>query len=215
MITGIGGRNVRILLEIIVLYIGFPLLFFLEACRFPVILILPPLGLAIFFFLKNDASFSNKQFYNWPEGKRLVKHVLVLFAGASFFILAVIMVINPSRVFFLIREKPLLFLLISVFYPVFSVIPQALAYRALFFHRYAYLFRFKWVKITVSALLFSFGHIVYKNWLVLVLTFFAGIIFAYHYYRSKSLALSILEHSMYGVWLFASGLGMFFISGRV
>ena len=51
--------------------------------------------------------------------------------------------------------------------------------------------------------------------LVLLLTFVAGILFAWRYERSKSLAVSIVEHSLYGVWLFACGLGYFFVSSFV
>ena len=106
-------------------------------------------------------------------------------------------------------------LMISIFYPLFSVIPQGLAYRALFFHRYKKLFSRKYTLILASAVFFSFGHLLYKNWIVLGLTFIAGLVFAYRYYQSKSLLLSILEHAMYGVWLFASGLGYFFVSNFV
>jgi membrane protease YdiL (CAAX protease family) len=105
--------------------------------------------------------------------------------------------------------------MISIFYPLFSVIPQALAYRSMFFHRYGDLFPGDALKIGFSALAFSFGHILYKNWIVLVLTFVAGLIFSYRYFKTKSLAISVLEHSMYGVWLFACGLGYFFVSSMV
>ena len=105
--------------------------------------------------------------------------------------------------------------MISVFYPLFSVIPQGLAYRSLFFHRYGNLFPGKTTKIIVSAAVFAFAHILYKNWMVLVLTFLAGLIFGYRYYKTKSLAISVVEHAMYGVWLFACGLGYFFVSSMV
>jgi membrane protease YdiL (CAAX protease family) len=126
-----------------------------------------------------------------------------------------IQIIDPDKLFQLARLNPGLLVMISVFYPVFSVIPQGLAYRALFFHRYGTLFRGRISGIIASALFFSFAHILYKNWFVLALTFIAGVIFAWRYEKSKSLFISIIEHSLYGVWLFACGLGYFFVSSFV
>ncbi len=209
------NNNFQLWLEIIGLYIVFPLLFVLDIFNFPIMVLLLPVGLVIYFWLKRDPGFDNKLFFNWESGKKHIRPMLLGFLAAAVIILATGYLVEPTNMFFLVKEKPLLLLIISIFYPLFSVIPQALAYRALFFHRYAVFIKNKWVQILISAILFSFGHILYKNWLVLVLTFVAGVVYAYRYYQSKSLALSILEHSLYGIWLFASGLGMFFVSHRV
>ena len=201
-------------MEIIILYISLPLLLLFYNSHLPVILVLFPLGIVTYFFLRHDKTFDNNLFSNWQEGKKQLKPVLIVFVISALIMFVIIKIISPSHLFYLIKEKPFLLLMISIFYPVFSVIPQSLAYRALFFHRYAQLFPGKWFQIIVSALLFSFGHILYKNYLVLMLTFVGGIIYSYHYLKSKSLIFSILEHSIYGIWLFASGLGMFFINSR-
>jgi len=120
--------------------------------------------------------------------------------------------IDKTKLFYLPHSNPWFLLLISIFYPVFSVVPQGLAYRALFFHRYGSLFPGNILKIIASAAFFSFGHILYKNALVLILAFIAGLIFAYRYQKTNSLLISILEHSLYGVWLFTCGLGYYFVS---
>jgi uncharacterized protein len=208
-------NSLQIWLEVIVLYIVFPLLFLWDVFNFPIMLVLVPVGLVIYFLLKRDPTFDNKLFFNWNNGKRYIKPMLWGFVAAAIVMLVTGYLVEPTNMFLLIKENPWLLLIISVFYPLFSVVPQALAYRALFFHRYAHFFKNKWLQIFISAVLFSFGHILYKNWIVLLLTFIAGIVYAYRYYQSKSLALSILEHALYGVWLFTSGLGMFFISHRV
>jgi len=202
-------------LEVITLYIVFPLLFLWDVFNFPIMLILVPVGLTVFFFLKRDSSFDNTLFINWENGKRYLKPMLWGFLAAAAIMFITGYLVEPSNMFLLVKEKPWLLLIISIFYPLFSVIPQALIYRALFFHRYASYFKGKWIQIIISAVLFSFGHILYKNLIVLLLTFIAGIVYAYRYYQSKSLALSVLEHALYGVWLFTSGLGMFFVSHRV
>ncbi|MCD4791838.1 MAG: CPBP family intramembrane metalloprotease [Bacteroidales bacterium] len=88
-------------------------------------------------------------------------------------------------------------------------------FASLFFHRYDNLFKNETLKIILSGLFFSLGHILYKNILVLALAFIAGVIFACHYSKTKSLTMNVFEHSIYGVWLFASGLGYFFVSRMV
>ena len=126
--------------------------------------------------------------------------------------LVMIWFIDKERIFFLVHKMPWLLLIISIFYPLFSVVPQSLIYRSLFFHRYKILFKNDTLQIILSGLFFSFGHILYKNILVLALAFIAGVVYAYHYNKTKSLAMNVFEHSLYGVWLFASGLGFFFVS---
>ena len=205
----------QLLLEVIALYIVLPLLFLWDIFNFPIMLALVPIGLIIYFLLKQDPTFDNNLFFNWSNGKRYLKPMLWWFLVAAIVMLVTGYLVEPSNMFLLVKEKPWLLLIISIFYPLFSVVPQALAYRALFFHRYSYHIKGKWMQIVVSAVLFSFGHILYKNWIVLLLTFIAGIVYAYRYYQSKSLTLSVLEHSLYGIWLFSSGLGMYFVSHRV
>jgi membrane protease YdiL (CAAX protease family) len=57
-------------------------------------------------------------------------------------------------------------------------------------------------------------HIVYRNPLAVVLTFFGGLIFAWRYKVTNSLLTSSFEHALYGCWLFTVGLGDFFYHGR-
>ena len=201
--------------EIAVIYLAIPLLFFFNILDFSVMFLLMPIGIVVFLFLRFDKSFDNKSFTRWQISRKQYRSMWFLFVISAVVMLIAIWLVRPDRIFFLLRQKPLFLFWISLFYPVFSVIPQALAYRVLFFHRYANLFKNKWIQILVSAVFFSFGHVVFKNSLVLVLTFVAGIIYAYHYYLTKSMLFSIMEHSIYGVWLFASGLGMFFVDMRV
>lgn len=173
------------------------------------------MGLSVYFYLANDPGFDRKTFLNWEKGRAELGKILIMFGISAIVMLALIWIIDPSKMFLLLRTNPLLLLMISIFYPLFSVIPQALAYRSLFFHRYGDLFPGNAFRIIVSAAVFAFAHILYKNWMVLVLSFLAGLIFSYRYYKTKSLAISVLEHAMYGVWLFACGLGYFFVSSMV
>lgn len=208
-------NKIRLISELLILFIVVPLLFAFDIFGIPLMLILTITGILVFLFLRYDDNFDNTQFKNWKKGKTQLKHILLLFGISAIFMLVLIYFIDKERMFFLVRRMPWLLLIISIFYPVFSVLPQSLIYRSLFFHRYNRLFKNETLKIILSGLFFSLGHVLYKNILVLALAFVAGVIFAYHYSKTKSLTVNVFEHSVYGVWLFASGLGYFFVSGMV
>jgi membrane protease YdiL (CAAX protease family) len=199
-------------IELIILYIGVPLFIAFNPWKIPLMLILMTAGIGVYLLLRFDPTFDNKIFINWEAGKKQIKPMLILFLLSSIIMVVLIYLIDKEKAFYLIKFRWWLLVIISVFYPIFSVIPQSLIYRALFFHRFDALFSNPYVKIVLSALFFSFGHILYKNWLVLILAFIAGFIFSWHYHKSRSLAWNVIEHSIYGVVLFGSGLGYFFVS---
>jgi membrane protease YdiL (CAAX protease family) len=206
------SSKVGLVVELVILYIIFPLFVAFNPWKIPLMLILMTAGIGVWLLLKYDKSFDNTLFINWKEGKKILKPMLIMFLLSSIIMVALIFIIDKDKAFYLIKFKWWLLVIISIFYPIFSVIPQSLIYRALFFHRYDKLFGNPYLKIILSAAFFSFGHILYKNWLVLLLAFVAGLIFSIHYYKSKSLAWNVVEHSLYGVVLFGSGLGYFFVS---
>lgn len=126
-----------------------------------------------------------------------------------------ITVITSFYVFFTEKEalfnvmiaKPKLWVLILLIYSLFSVYPQELMYRTFFFQRYKELVSNEVLFIVSNALVFSLGHIFFRNSLVLVLTFFGGLLFAFTYSKTKSTLLVSIEHAIYGCWLFTVGMG--------
>ncbi len=201
--------------EMVILYGVLPVIIMLDLWDIPLMAILLFMGITVYLYLIYDPAFDRKTFINWKQGRSELGKIFWMFGISAVLMVVLIWIIDASKMFLLIRTKPLLMMVISIFYPVFSVIPQGLAYRSMFFHRYGDLLPGNALKIILSAAAFSFGHVLYKNWLVLALTFIAGIIFSYRYFKTKSLAVSVLEHSLYGVWLFACGLGYFFVSSLV
>ncbi|MDF1550517.1 MAG: CPBP family intramembrane metalloprotease [Bacteroidales bacterium] len=201
--------------EMILLYFVLPLLLVFGILPIPLMIGLVIMGVSVVAFLQFDNTFDKKKYLNWKAGKKYFVNMLLFFVLSAVVMVVTIRIVDGSKLFIIVREDPLRIVKIAVFYPLFSVIPQGLAYRVLFFHRYADLFSSRWIRIVVSALFFSFGHVIYKSPLVMVLTFIAGFIFAYRYYQSKSFLLSVVEHSFYGVWLFISSLGIYFISSMV
>jgi membrane protease YdiL (CAAX protease family) len=205
----------RRIAELFVLFILLPFILTWSKLNIPLMLVLLFMGISVYIYLIHDPTFDRKTLLNWQQGKAELGKILIMFGISAIVMLVLIWIIDASKMFLLLRTNPWLLLIISIFYPLFSVIPQGLAYRSMFFHRYGDLFPGNAMKIISSAAVFAFGHILYKNWMVLVLTFVAGLIFGYRYYKTKSLAISILEHALYGVWLFTCGLGYFFVSSFV
>lgn len=205
----------RLIAELAVLFFVFPLLLVFKVVDFPLWLILILLGFSVILFLHNDNTYNKKQYINWKVGKKYFIRMLLLFFFAAAVMVAIIWIVDSSKLFIFPKENPKMFLIMGIIYPLFSVIPQELVYRSFFFHRYGELFSSIWSQIFVSALVFSFGHVIYKSPLVMFLTFMAGLIFAYRYHQSKSLLLTVIEHSLYGMWLFVSGLGIYFLRNLV
>jgi membrane protease YdiL (CAAX protease family) len=114
-----------------------------------------------------------------------------------------------------LRPHPVFWVVVMVAYPVASVYPQGVLYRAFFFERYAALFPGKWAIILASAAAFSFLHIIFRNWLAVGLTLAGGLLFAFRYEETGSLATSSFEHALYGCWLFTVGLGQYFYHATI
>ncbi len=119
----------------------------------------------------------------------------------------------PELLFSFIKRSPGVWILVMLFYPLVSVYPQEMLYRAFFFHRYQPLFGNGWAMLLASALAFGFVHIIFGNWLSVVLCVFGGLLFAFTYQSSGSLLLACMEHAIFGNFIFTIGLGKFFYHG--
>ena len=114
---------------------------------------------------------------------------------------------NKDLLFNVLINKPILWGFIVFVYSFFSVFPQELIYRRFFFQRYKSLFKSSNQFMFLNAIIFSLGHIFFRNSLVIVLTFLGGLLFAFTYNKTKSTLLVSIEHALYGSWLFTVGMG--------
>ena len=101
-----------------------------------------------------------------------------------------------------------------VLYPLISAWPQELVYRVFFFHRYGPLFGSRAVLVAANALAFGALHLVYASPVAPLLSVAAGALLASTYARTQTLAPVWLEHSLYGLAVFALGLGGYFFDGH-
>ncbi len=94
--------------------------------------------------------------------------------------------------------------------PVLSAYPQEVIYRTFVFERYGNISGSKYSHLAISIVSFTLLHIIYDNWIAIVLSFFVAIIFTVTYHKTKSLTLVTLEHAILGNIVFTIGLGHYF-----
>lgn len=135
------------------------------------------------------------------------KQTVVKLLGVIAITTLYVWITNKELLFNVVLTKPRLWVFILFFYSLFSVYPQELIYRTFYFQRYQGLFRNKRLFIFVNAIVFSLGHLFFRNPLVMVLTFLGGLLFAITYNKTQSTLLVTIEHAIYGCWLFTVGMG--------
>jgi membrane protease YdiL (CAAX protease family) len=139
--------------------------------------------------------------------------VLAIFALAATAITIAVWMLLPQQMFGFARTHSAFWAVLMVFYPVFSVYPQGIVFRAFFFERYRPLFPAASAIVLASAAVFAFSHIIFHNFWSVALTFVAGLLFAWRYQKTGSLLVSSLEHALYGCYMFTVGLGGLFYHG--
>jgi membrane protease YdiL (CAAX protease family) len=194
--------------EIAIVFIGMPLLYRFDLIPVHKFIPLAAVFLVYLIILLSDKTFSKKVFgFNSFRGwKPLLLRILVFFALC----VIAVLIFLPGSLFTLPKQNPLLYLVIFIFYPLWSAYPQELIYRAYFYHRFGPLVSNETLLIVINALLFSFSHIIFRNWIAIILTFLGSLLFSYTYKKSNSLMVTFIEHALYGNIIFATGLGQFF-----
>jgi membrane protease YdiL (CAAX protease family) len=139
--------------------------------------------------------------------------ILVGWAVAAAAGVVALAVVRPEQLFDLPREEPLIWGVVVVFYPLLSVYPQELIYRAFFLHRYAPLLGTGAWAAAASAAAFGFAHLIFGNVLSVLLTLAGGWLFARRYQKTRSLLAASVEHALYGVLAFTIGFGDLFYHG--
>ncbi len=145
-----------------------------------------------------------------PNLTHLKKHFkIILIRGLVIIITTIIFVwfTDKNVLFYVPQNNPRLWGIILFVYSFFSVFPQELMYRTFYFSRYKSIFKNTTWLIFINALVFSIAHVLFKNTLVLLITFIGGLLFALSYYKTKSTMYVTLEHAIYGCWLFTVGMG--------
>ena len=84
-----------------------------------------------------------------------------------------------------------------LFYLLFSVIPQEIIFRFLFFYKYKDYFN-KLEILLLNSSVFSICHLIYFDIYILLFSFFGNLLFTFNYMKNKSLLVVIVEHFLLG-----------------
>jgi membrane protease YdiL (CAAX protease family) len=202
-------------LEFLLLFVALPLGYRFSPVRIPALPLLWVVAGYAGWQLLCDPGFDRARLWNIGQLQGRIGVILAIFAVAALAIWIGVRRFAPDLEWSFVRRQPAFWAVVMVAYPVLSVYPQGLLYRAFFFERYAALFPGKWAMILASAAAFAFLHIIFRNWLAVALTFAGGLLFAARYAETGSLATSSFEHALYGCWLFTVGLGQYFYHGTI
>lgn len=206
-------HRLSLALEFLVVFLALPLLIFYRVLPNWPIPFLLLVALVAFLILRNDSSFDATRLWS-AHGIRSSLPGLLLRDAVLLVLLGLgVLIFAPHLLFSLIKRSAVLWVLIMLLYPLISVYPQELLYRAFFFHRYRPLFGTSWPMLVASACSFGLVHIIFGNWLALALCAVGGLLFALTYQRSESLLLTCIDHALFGNFIFTIGLGRFFYNG--
>lgn len=209
-------RRIRLLIELGLVFAGAPvaMAYAVQALHVPLFVVLQPV-LAIFIvYLLWDPTFRVKRELSRGFGGAELASILALFLVIGGATAALVQQQFPADFLSFPRYRPRLWMLIMIFYPLLSVIPQELVYRTFFFHRYGPLFGHRrWIAVVANGLLFGFAHIIFGSVVSIVLSCGLGLLLAWRYTETRSFWAVWLEHALYGQLVFTVGLGRYFFTG--
>jgi uncharacterized protein len=217
MLRTIADRMPRALLiaEFLGLYVVLPLAYRFSPVRVPALPVLWVVSGYALWQLLRDRQFDRARLWNFNELTSHLGTILLIFAIVALALWLGVHRFARELEWSFVRRQPVFWGIVMVAYPILSVYPQGLLYRAFFFERYRSLFPGHWAMIVASAVAFGFLHIIFRNPLAVVLTFAGGLLFAARYAETGSLAASSFEHALYGCWIFTIGLGQYFYHGTI
>jgi uncharacterized protein len=216
MIPTKSGRP-RLWVEFAGLYVLLPVglaVFLPPGAVFPVLFVLAGVSVLGAFLLHRTPSFAWRDLLAGTD--RIGWGIALGFALAVLAVsVAVMLSLRPDAMLGLLRERPGLWMLTMILYPILSALPQEAIFRPLFFRRYGALLPSGASAVVLNAAIFSLAHLMFWSWIVLAMTFFGGLAFAWAYEVRRSFALAVLLHAVAGWILFTVGLGVYFYAGNV
>lgn len=204
-------------LELGLLYLGLPLFLYsyrhlLDGFLIPILLLLAA-GCAGVLWL--DQRFECKRLWNKQAFRRHSGRIVRRFLPGALLVGGGFALFRPDLLLTFPRSSPEVWIVIMLTYPVLSVYPQEVIFRAFFFHRYDALFPSAWGKVTASGVAFGIAHIIFANWMAPVMTTGMGVLFGTTYLRTDSILQVALEHGLWGCYAFTVGIGWYVYSGAI
>lgn len=204
---------VRLWLELVGLFFGIPLLVYasVDSVGQYLMVILIIIGAACLGILLRDNQFKRFRLWHWGEREQVKAVWRCFFVGAC--LLAVlVLLIRPDLFLAWPFQQTRLWIITLLIYPLVSVIPQEIIYRTFFFHRYKPIMPSRNVRLGVSTFAFALAHIVYGNWIAVLLSLCGGALFGYRYLQTCSTPIVVMEHALWGCFMFTVGMGAYLMT---
>lgn len=181
-------------------YLVFPAIWLLFACCLSALLL--------------DPSFDRRQLWNVKGMRGGMRRMLLTFCVLAPPATAALLLYDPARFLELPLHRTGLWALIMLGYPIASVYPQEVAFRAFFVHRYERIMPAR-ALVAVGAISFGYAHIIMLNWVAVIFSAVGGVLFTLTYLRTRSVLAACVEHALYGCALFTIGWGWYFYGGSL
>ncbi len=209
-----GWRLAR-LVELLVLYGGIPAVLVWRGGRAYLLPVLWVVAAGVGLVLWRDRTFDWGRLGRWSRDRAEWRALALRFAVSTVLLALALWAYRPEWLFRLPQQRPGLWLAVVTLYPLLSVLPQGLVFRVLYQHRYAVGFSSPLLARAAGAALFSLAHVPFGNGIAPLFTLVGGALFLRTYERTGSLAMSCIEHALYGNLLFTLGWGVYFYHGPV
>ena len=210
-------EKIQLWIEFILLYIGLPVAVALWFPNWSAIPVLWGGGLAAWGLLKAKSTTKQEPLlFKDVDPVSLWKAVVIVlarFALCAALLTGLLYWRHPDWLLAFPKTMTDRWAIVIVLYPILSVFPQVIVYRVLFVKRYSSLFGYKPVAWMVGAFVFSLAHLTFWNSFSMAATFAGGLLFIRTYQKTRSVWLNVLEHSLYGDFLFTIGWGVYFFHG--
>ena len=161
---------------------------------------------------------------SWQSGRRpielrtrrqaIIEVVVTVLVGSGLLLLLYPLIsVEPMARFPI--ERPKLWLIVLVVYPLLSVVPQGIIFRRWFVDRYHPLLGSGMLLVLTGAACFGWSHLLFGNVVAPLITALGGVFFMRTYLRGGSGWLADLQHAILGDVAFTIGYGQWLYAGAV
>jgi membrane protease YdiL (CAAX protease family) len=202
--------EIYLLFEFILLFLGVPLIIFLGINIVHPSKALLPFVFLVFLILNYSHGFKWSELWQFEISRNLFLRHLGIVTIVVLLMVCWVYFFDRKNLFNLPRENWQLWIVVILFYPIFSAFTQEVIYRTFIFRRYCKILKKELSKILASAFVFSFVHIFYYHPASMILTFILGIYLGWIYMKTRSVLFTAILHGLMGIAVFSVGLGQYF-----
>jgi len=199
-----------LLLESVLIYLLPPML--ILTGMLPKIAVMPLLWI-VFLYTFIILRRSKRELLQWDIDRKALLFILGRFAALGTLTALFVLCFYPQLFLSLPKEHFSLWLIILLFYPLLSALPQEIVFRAFFTYRYEEVLPKRSLFLFSNAVLFAYVHCVYGNAIAVFFSFLGALLFMSTFLKTRSVTMSTIEHLLYGDLIFTLGLGRFFYNG--